>query len=95
MNAHEVPASTKPPLKQNFQRCPIFSVNYCVTDRYDAVKLVLTELKNLAGQYICFAGINSAVMAKENPEYRNILNEAILIFPDGDVKHYFYGSKEK
>ncbi len=84
MNAHEIPASALLSIQQNMQNCSIIGVSYCVSNHYDAVKLVLTELRKLARQYICFADVNSTVMAKENPAFRDILNEAIFTFPDGE-----------
>ncbi len=122
-------ASTAPSSKQNIQRCPIFGVNYCVSNLQDAVSYVLTNVKNLSGQYICFSNVHTTVMAKENPAYRDILNAAALTCSDGapiaklqrkrnnptakrvagpdfmdlmfqatadgDIKHYFFGSKEE
>ncbi len=67
----------------NTPRCSIFGVNYCVSNLNDAVKYVLSHLKDLSGQYVCFSNVHTTVMAKENPEYRNVLNEAALTYPDG------------
>lgn len=129
MTDREVSASITLSSKQNIPRCAIFGVNYCVSNLNDAVKYVLAHLKELSGQYVCFSNVHTTVMAKENLQYRDVLNEAILTYPDGapiaklqrkrnyqaakrvagpdfmelmfsatsdgNVKHYFYGSKEE
>lgn len=83
MTQQETSVSTTPSSQQNIPRCPIFGVNYCVSNLQEAVSYVLANLKDLSGQYICFSNVHTTVMAKENPAYRDILNSAALTYPDG------------
>ena len=83
MLEREAPASSTPPFQQNIPRCPIFGINYCVSNLRSAVQYVRTNINNLSGQYICFSNVHTTVMAKESPAYRDILNEAALTYPDG------------
>jgi exopolysaccharide biosynthesis WecB/TagA/CpsF family protein len=65
------------------ERTNIFGVNYCISRTEEAVHHVLSHLDDLKGQYICFSNVHTTVMAKENPDYAQILNEAAMVFPDG------------
>lgn len=69
MTHQEASVSTTPSSQQNIQRCPIFGVSYCVSNIQEVVNYVLTNLKALSGQYICFSNVHTTVMAKENLEY--------------------------
>ena len=83
MIKYKSPVPRKLLLEQNIPHCPIFGINYCVSNLHDAVQYVRTHLKEFSGQYICFSNVHTTVMAKENPAYRDILNEAALTYPDG------------
>ncbi len=63
---------------------PMFGVNYAVASITGAVLCVKEHLADLKGKYICFSNVHTTVMARENDEYRNILNGAALVFADGN-----------
>ncbi len=65
------------------ERFTLFGVNYCVARIEEAVFHVLRHLERLKGQYVCFSNVHTSVMARENPEYAEVLNSAALVFPDG------------
>lgn len=61
----------------------ILGVNIAVTNMTDAVNLILSELENIRGEFICLSNVHTTVMAKENEMYRKIQNSAFLALPDG------------
>ncbi len=65
-------------------RFSVFGVNYNVGRIEEAVYHVLHHLEKLKGEYICFSNVHTSVMARENPEYANVLNSAVHVFPDGN-----------
>ncbi|MCR5404311.1 MAG: WecB/TagA/CpsF family glycosyltransferase [Butyrivibrio sp.] len=44
---------------------------------------VCDHLEELKGKYVCFSNVHTTVMAKDDPSYKDILNGAALLFPDG------------
>ena len=64
-------------------RFDLFGVHFCIARLEEAVHHVLMHVDALKGEYVCFSNVHTAVMAKENPEYRKVLNSAALTFPDG------------
>ena len=64
-------------------RANIFGVNYCIARTEEAVYHVLNHLEELKSKYICFSNVHTTVMARENPDYRETLNDAAMVFPDG------------
>jgi len=64
-------------------RCKVFGVNYCVAKTEEAVQHVLSHLKELKGEYICFSNVHTTVMAREDRSYADVLNGAATTFPDG------------
>lgn len=65
-------------------RFKVFGVNYAVARVEEAVVHVIRHISELSGQYICFSNVHTTVMARENPEYREVLNQAAFTFPDGN-----------
>ncbi|MGN0308913.1 MAG: WecB/TagA/CpsF family glycosyltransferase [Lachnospiraceae bacterium] len=61
----------------------ILGVNIAVTCMEESVKLILSQLQELKGEFICLSNVHTTVMAKGNEEYRNIQNSAFLALPDG------------
>lgn len=61
----------------------LFGIHYAIARTEEAVYHVLTHLKDLSGQYICFSNVHTSVMGRESEEYRNVLNSAAICFPDG------------
>lgn len=62
----------------------LFGVAYSASRIEEAVIHVLSHLSELKGEYICFSNVHTLVMAKENKDYANVLNEAAFVFPDGE-----------
>lgn len=68
--------------------CSILGVNVAITNMHDTVKYILSEIKEVKGQYICLSNVHTTVMSHKNPEYRRIQNEAFLALPDGSPLAY-------
>lgn len=66
------------------QVCSILGVNILVTNMEQMVSFVEQKSMQLSGEYVCVANGHTTVMAFENIHYRNIQNNAVLIFPDGE-----------
>ncbi|WP_330375739.1 WecB/TagA/CpsF family glycosyltransferase [Butyrivibrio proteoclasticus] len=65
------------------ERFNLFGINYAISRTEEAVYHVLRNVKELSGKYICFSNVHTSVMGRENAEYRDILNGAAFVFPDG------------
>ncbi|SFU90158.1 WecB/TagA/CpsF family glycosyltransferase [Butyrivibrio sp. INlla21] len=65
------------------ERFEVFGVKYAIARTEEAVFHVLGHLKELSGKYICFSNVHTAVMARENADYKNVLNESAYTFADG------------
>ena len=65
------------------QTCDVLGVNYTATTLPEAVNKIIANRETLAGQYICFSNVHTTVMAHEDKSYRDILNGAAYVFPDG------------
>ena len=65
------------------ERYEIFGVKYAIARTEEAACHVLGHLKELSGKYICFSNVHTAVMARENEDYKNVLNESAYTFADG------------
>ena len=61
----------------------ILGVNIAVTNMQESVKLILSQLEEIRGEFICLSNVHTTVMAKGNEEYRHIQNSAFLALPDG------------
>lgn len=64
-------------------RFSLFGVNYAVTRPEEAVYYVMRNEANLRGEYICFSNVHTLVMAREDANYRRVLNSAAFTFADG------------
>jgi exopolysaccharide biosynthesis WecB/TagA/CpsF family protein len=60
-----------------------FGVGFCISRVEEAVRHVINHIDELRGEYVCFSNVHTTVMAKESEDYRNVLNSAALVFPDG------------
>lgn len=69
-------------IKKPYTNC-ILGVNIAVTNMQETVKLLLTQIEELRGEFVCLSNVHTTVMAKANIEYRNIQNSAFLALPDG------------
>ena len=71
------------PASVRCQKYQLFGVDYSISRIEEAVHHVMTHIHELSGQYICFSNVHTSVMARESQEYRDVLNEAAFVFPDG------------
>ena len=71
------------PLAIRKKKYELFGVKYSVSKTEEAVLHVIRHIRELSGNYICFSNVHTTVMAKENPDYRDVLNGAAFVFPDG------------
>lgn len=65
------------------KRYDVFGVGFCIARVEEAVRHVISHVDELKGKYICFSNVHTTVMARESTEYRDILNGAAFVFPDG------------
>ncbi len=66
------------------ERFQVFGVRYAIARPEEAVLHVMRHVKDLAGKYICFSNVHTSVMAREDAAYRDVLNGAAFVFPDGN-----------
>ncbi len=71
------------PVSVRKERYNVFGVRYAIARTEEAVLHVVRHIKELSGKYICFSNVHTVVMAKEHKEYRDVLNDAALVFADG------------
>ena len=72
------------PLAIRKKKYNLFGVQYSVSRTEEAVLHVIRHIRELSGQYICFSNVHTTVMAREDAEYRRVLNGAAFVFPDGN-----------
>ena len=65
------------------EKFDLFGVKYSIARTEEAVYHVIGHIKDLKGKYICFSNVHTSVMAKEDAAYRDVLNGAAFVFPDG------------
>lgn len=61
----------------------ILGVSIAVTNMQDAINLIISQLEEIKGEFICLSNVHTTVMAKEHEQYRKIQNAAFLALPDG------------
>lgn len=61
----------------------ILGVNIAVTNMQDTVNLIVSQIDNLKGKFICLSNVHTTVMSDKDEEYRKIQNAAFLALPDG------------
>ena len=71
------------PVSVRKERFDVFKVHYAIARTEEAVLHVARHIKELSGKYICFSNVHTVVMAKEHKEYRDVLNDAAIVFADG------------
>ena len=74
-------------MRKPYTNC-ILGVNISITNMQEMINLILTQLDDLKGEYVCFSNVHTTVMAYENPEYRHIQNSAYVALPDGSPLSY-------
>lgn len=65
------------------EKIDVFGVSYSIARVEEAVLHVINHIHELKGKYICFSNVHTTVMAKNNADYADILNNAAFVFPDG------------
>lgn len=71
------------PASVRSERFNLFGINYAISRTEEAVLHVMRHIKELSGEYICFSNVHTSVMAREDASYRDVLNGAAFVFPDG------------
>lgn len=61
----------------------ILGVNIAITNMHDTINLIVEQIDELKGEFICLSNVHTTVMSQEDEEYRNIQNSAFLALPDG------------
>lgn len=61
----------------------ILGVNIAVTNMQETVNLIVSQIDELKGKFICLSNVHTTVMSDKDEEYRKIQNTAFLALPDG------------
>lgn len=74
-------------MKKPFYNC-ILGANISITNMQEILNLILEQLEELKGEYVCFSNVHTTVMAYEDKEYRRVQNAAYVALPDGSPLSY-------
>lgn len=74
-------------MKKPFYNC-ILGTNISITNMQEILNLILEQLEELKGEYVCFSNVHTTVMAYEDKEYRRVQNAAYVALPDGSPLSY-------
>lgn len=74
-------------MKKPFYNC-ILGTNISITNMQEILNLILEQLPELKGEYVCFSNVHTTVMAYEDKEYRRVQNAAYVALPDGSPLSY-------
>lgn len=58
-------------------------MNIAVTNMQETIELILSQINELKGEFICLSNVHTTVMSDQDEEYRKIQNAAFLALPDG------------
>lgn len=61
----------------------ILGVNIAVTNMQDTISLIVSQINELRGKFICLSNVHTTVISDKDEEYRTIQNAAFLALPDG------------
>lgn len=61
----------------------ILGVNIAVTNMQETTNLIVSQIDELKGKFICLSNVHTTVMSDKDEEYRKIQNAAFLALPDG------------
>lgn len=61
----------------------ILGVNIAITNMQDTVKLIVEQIHELRGEFICLSNVHTTVISQKDEEYRKVQNSAFLALPDG------------
>lgn len=62
---------------------PILDVNFVASTVDEVADFIKKNFEKLRGKYIAVAATHSLIEAYDNPEFKNIMNSAALVLPDG------------
>lgn len=65
------------------KKAEVLGVNYEISNLRDAVSDIKNNIGSLSGGYACFSNVHTLIMAGEDKEYMDVLNNADRTFPDG------------
>lgn len=74
-------------MRKPFTNC-ILGVNISITNMQEMINIIMSQLDELKGEYVCFSNVHTTVMAYEDAEYRHIQNSAFVALPDGSPLSY-------
>lgn len=61
----------------------ILGVNIAITNMHETANLIISQIEELRGEFICLSNVHTTVMAKKSKEYCKIQNSAFMALPDG------------
>jgi exopolysaccharide biosynthesis WecB/TagA/CpsF family protein len=65
------------------RKCSVLGVNFTSAAKEESVRYIIEHCRELKGEYICFSNVHTTVMAYDDKQYKNVLNTAAFIMPDG------------
>lgn len=68
---------------ERLKRVDIIGVPITATNECDCIDMVINNLDEMRGHYICVSNVHTTVMAHDNPEYMEVQSESIMSIPDG------------
>ena len=81
--ATDIDDFTVVPVSVRKEKFNLFGINYSISRCEEAALHVMRHVKELSGKYICFSNVHTSVMGRDDAEYRQVLNDAAFVFPDG------------
>lgn len=61
----------------------ILGVNIAITNMQETVNLIISQIQELKGEFICLSNVHTTVIAKKREDYRKVQNSAFMALPDG------------
>ncbi|HKP70863.1 MAG TPA: WecB/TagA/CpsF family glycosyltransferase [Pyrinomonadaceae bacterium] len=69
--------------QENRRRIPVLGLNTDLTDYDQAIALITDLARDARGGYVCVTNVHVAIEAEDDPTYRELVNNADLVLPDG------------
>jgi N-acetylglucosaminyldiphosphoundecaprenol N-acetyl-beta-D-mannosaminyltransferase len=82
VNPDATPASTESPATAK-SRANVLGVGVHAIDLTSAVSIIENAVRENAKGYVCVTSVHGVMEAQRDPEFRDILNRALLVTPDG------------
>ena len=79
----EFPSPSLTALSFSPARANVLGVGVHAVDLKQALDILDASLKSGRKGYVCVTGVHGVMEAQRNPEFRSILDEALLVTPDG------------